>query len=89
MCSSDDVARILIKWKGYNNTEHLQSFDTGVLAYMGHGSVPLKVGDEDRWKAVSIAVSFTTSVGFSPWSEWHNVSSAINGKKTLFSTLNI
>ena len=83
ICSSDDVEHISIKWKGYKNTENLQRFDTRVLEYMGHGSVPLKVGDEDRWKAVSIAISFTTSVGLSPWSKWHNVSSAKNGKNII------
>ena len=85
MCSSDDVSRVLVKWKGSDDIiEHLRSFDTAdVLGYVGHGSIKLRVDDTYLWKAVNVAVSFDTIVGSSPWSEWHSISSATNSKLLL------
>ena len=82
VCSSDDVSRVLVKWKGSDDTEHLHNYttSTGVLDYFGHGKVELEVDDTYRWKAVDVAVSFETLVGSSPWSEWHSVSSVTNSK---------
>lgn len=84
MCSSDDVSHVLVKWKGSDDTEHLHSYDTDVLDYMGHGNAELIVDNMYRWKAVNVTVSFNTSVGSSPWSEWHSISSVTNSKLTHY-----
>jgi len=78
-CSSEDVSHVFIKWKGSNHTSHLLSYNTSVLDGR-HGTVSLRIDDEERWKTVDFVVSFNFSVGLSKWSEWYNVSSATNSK---------
>ena len=80
MCSSNDVSQIFIKWKESDVDEHEKIYNHSILNYEGDGSVVIKVDESYRWKPIWFSLSFNTSQGSAPWSEWKRISGATNSK---------
>lgn len=85
MCTDELVSRVIIKWKGSDDTDrssdnNMKSYTRNVINYEDRGTVEFEVSNSYSWKAVDVLVSFNTSQGHSPWSEWRRVANATNGK---------
>lgn len=85
MCTDELASRVIIKWKGSDDTDrssdkNMESYTRNVINYEDRGTIEFEVSDSYSWKAVNVSVSFNTSQGFSPWSKWSSVADATNSK---------
>ena len=85
MCTDERASRVIIKWKGSHDIDrssdkNMKSYTRNVINYEDRGTIEFEVSNSYSWKAVDVSVSFNTSQGLSPWSEWSNVTDATNGK---------
>jgi len=78
------LSHIFLKWKGPNEDSvttksYLENSNDVEITFINH-RVTITLDDSHRWKEVDFSVSFNTSAGLSPWSNWVSVSGASNGK---------
>lgn len=85
MCTDELASHVIIKWKGSDDPDrssdkNKKSYARNVINYEDRGTIEFEVSNSYSWKEVDVSVSFNTSQGLSPWSEWRRVANATNGK---------